>query len=194
MKVSIRSNVFETNSSSVHTLAIVKNAILKLPTPGSTLEVNCNGEFGWENEVYTDVDSKLSYLWKALEDSVYDSNVTIDEQVEALKDKVAKLKSYLTEIGVNLVIEYDTIKKVESSCTPGYFYVQCLNADEKASTGYIDHGCEAKAFVEYVLSSSDNLFRFLFDERSYIITGNDNDDYYCDAPNNESADFFEKGN
>ena len=193
MKTSIRNSVFETNSSSVHTLAIVKNASPKLPPPGSVIEVSCNREFGWENEVYIDAESKLAYIWIAIQ-YVYVKNETDDERMVSMQARIDKLKSYFAEIGVELKIEYDIIQKVESQYTPGYFYVNITNAEGNTADCHIDHGSEAKAFVDYVLESSDNLFRFLFDERSYIITGNDNDDYYCDAPNNESADFFEKGN
>lgn len=69
--ISIRSGVFETNSSSVH--AVVVNCIVKEeehPTLSDlgVLEVRCNEDFGWAFECYSDTYSKLEYLWLLAEE------------------------------------------------------------------------------------------------------------------------------
>lgn len=63
MKVQIRKGVFETNSSSVHSIVIYKNATnLTIP---STLSFTL-GEYGWEINVLTTPYEKAQYLYTAL--------------------------------------------------------------------------------------------------------------------------------
>lgn len=61
MKV-VRSKVFETNSSSTHSICICQDAALNdtIPHKGTiTLE---GGEFSWEIRTYTDAETKANYL------------------------------------------------------------------------------------------------------------------------------------
>lgn len=58
----IRHSVFETNSSSTHSICIAKNATLTIPK-----ELHFTfGEFGWEHHSLSSVHSKASYLYTAL--------------------------------------------------------------------------------------------------------------------------------
>lgn len=65
MKQVIRTNVFETNSSSVHALIMPKHYnIDEVERQGKALEMTvCGDEFGWGYEVHKDSWSILSYLW-----------------------------------------------------------------------------------------------------------------------------------
>ena len=67
MKVKIRKNLFETNSSSTHVISICKIPSWKLMEHegNQTIEFN-GGEFGWEFKLYTDVQSKADYLWTGI--------------------------------------------------------------------------------------------------------------------------------
>ncbi len=60
---SIRKNVFETNSSSTHSLCITSNTLLdqKQNTIGFYL-----GEFGWERNKLTSAEDKASYLYTGI--------------------------------------------------------------------------------------------------------------------------------
>jgi hypothetical protein len=64
-KSKIRHGVFETNSSSTHSIAIVSEdrhyPDVCLNNEDNTLEVKL-GEFGWGLEVYKDFENKLSYI------------------------------------------------------------------------------------------------------------------------------------
>ena len=55
--------------------------------------------------------------------------------------------------------------------------------------GYIDHGREAEDFVKAVCSDEDTLLHYLFSDKSYVKTGNDNDDedvdIHVDYPHKE---------
>jgi hypothetical protein len=58
----IRKNVFETNSSSTHSICISTNAELIIPT---TIYFEF-GEFGWEINTLNSISEKASYLYTAL--------------------------------------------------------------------------------------------------------------------------------
>ena len=70
------------------------------------------------------------------------------------------------------------------------------NGNESKDRGYLDHGGEAKDLVDYVLSSPENTVKFIFDNRCFIDTGNDNKGIYGDGKhrNYGEAIIFEKGN
>ena len=59
----IRKGVFETNSSSTHSICIAKDAELTIP---QSLHFSF-GEFGWECDTLYSVSEKASYLYKRSE-------------------------------------------------------------------------------------------------------------------------------
>jgi len=63
MKRQIRRNVFETNSSSTHSLCITKNDVLNQKVNSLHLST---GEYGWEWELYKNSGDKANYLYTAL--------------------------------------------------------------------------------------------------------------------------------
>ena len=63
MKRQIRKNVFETNSSSTHSICITKNDILDEKRNWLTFYT---GEFGWEEGTLYSITSKASYLYTAI--------------------------------------------------------------------------------------------------------------------------------
>jgi hypothetical protein len=62
MKRQIRKGVFETNSSSTHSICIAKNVELNIP---DSLHLEY-GEFGWGEDSLQSVEEKASYLFTAL--------------------------------------------------------------------------------------------------------------------------------
>lgn len=62
MKKQIRQNVFETNSSSTHSICIAKNAELTIP---EKLHFSF-GEFGWECNTLNSIGEKADYLYTGL--------------------------------------------------------------------------------------------------------------------------------
>lgn len=176
MKI-IRKKIFETNSSSTHVLAIVRQGSYKIP---DHLRFDF-GEFGWEYEVYYDTKSKGDYLITLIFCAPDD-----------LKNKwLGQLSDILTSAHINY--SFPEPKSTE------------YDWDEM---GYVDHGYEAFDWVEDLLNDKDKLFRFLFNDESYISTGNDNDSgYYIPGMNldediseeemqklDEKFDIFWKGN
>jgi len=66
MKKQIRRGVFETNSSSMHSIAICTRGELldTLPVDKDGVVTLYGGEFGWGIESYRDAQTKASYCWE----------------------------------------------------------------------------------------------------------------------------------
>lgn len=148
----IRNNIFETNSSSTHALVVYKNGTYQLP---SKLRFDI-GEFGWGYEVYHDTHSKASYIITL----IFTHNTKYE--TEYLLDKLSKILDKY-----NIQYSFPEINFVNSN---GWAYWDM--------DGYIDHSNEAYSWLYDLLDDEDMLFKFLFDEESYISTGNDNDEGY----------------
>ena len=169
--INIRKGLFETNSSSTHAICIGKdNNNLVIPSE-LTFQV---GEFGWENEVYYDVNTLASYLYTALT-SWYGG-----------KELTNHINHIYTLLGHN-------------GCEATF--IEPSVGAWGITDGYIDHSEGLNEFLNKVLSSDKALLRYLFSPDSFIITGNDNDDWWYDymedfykAQNNDNVEVFEKWN
>lgn len=175
MKKQIRKNIFETNSSSTHAVSIFRGGPYDIPERITI----CPGEFGWECEIYSDPESKLSYLytWMLVKCNKYEYNEVTGHyeshyDYDKLKDYQYRLKSKLLEAGV---------KEVEFKKSNGYW-----------EDGYIDHSEDL--FNEDLETILEEYFLdYIFNNASYIETGNDNDDYDVNEDGNADFSFF-KGN
>ena len=142
----IRRNVFETNSSSTHSIAIPKKCV----APNNVIFYI--GEFGWEWEEVNAAD----YLYTA----IYNMAGTESEA----KEKIEKIKSVLEEHGIDCHFgRVDSHVWHDDYDNKDYF---CLD------NGYIDHCYELKDFVDELLNDEDKLIRFL--SGGLVFTGNDN--------------------
>lgn len=106
------------------------------------------GEFGWSYKVYRDMESKASYLYTLTEYSNRELYLN-------------KIKEYLDEENITYTFED---RKVDS-----------YGWDDN---GHIDHGKSNPEIIKEVLESKEKFFRFLFDTRSYVTTGNDNENSF----------------
>lgn len=70
--------------------------------------------------------------------------------------------------------------------------------DSDCEIGYVDHGTEAEDFYNYITSSKEVFFNFIYNPKSFIITGNDNSDEYNEDSFNIQVGYphlaFYKGN
>lgn len=164
--INIRKGIFETNSSSVHSICISKNKDYDIPKSFHF----ALGEFGWENEWYSDSRNLGAYLYTAI---VYGKFYDVE-----------KFKNHI----------YKTLGKYGCECT---FEEPRYNKEwHYLENGCIDHVDETQDFVNTVMRSEKKLLRFLFGD-SFIITGNDNEDEYYDVVseyNSKDYEVFEKGN
>ena len=160
----IRRNIFETNSSSTHSICITdQDENIKFPK-----SVNFKfGKFDWEFDDYVDTEDKASYLYTAIFECYGQKGAS--EKIQIIKDALDK-------------------KGIE------YEFEEPKFGEYGFDFGYIDHGDETKEFVDAVLKSDDRLYRYLFSYNSYILTGNDNSmlnvDIKADYPHEE----YYKGN
>lgn len=167
MKIQVRKGLFETNSSSVHSIVIGNNGedIHKhLPT---TLEFY-GGEFGWEHEVYTDTDSKASYLYTSIVNCRSDINV---------EDTLKRIKQILAKWNVKAVFEeLDENNNFRGFC-------------------YVDHAYDNIGLINELTTNEDLLMNYLFSSGSSVETGNDNEEteYIAGTPKNVFYE-YEKGN
>lgn len=176
MKKQIRRSVFETNSSSVHSITIAltdsyKNVIESLPD--NTIGFR-SGEFGWNYEEYDSVDDKASYLWTGIVDSDYFT----PEQVDKIKENI---KGVLSEYGLSAYFQPYIVKSYNISDDQTHVY---LSFTEFA---YVDHGyCLCEWFDELFPNHGEDIdgemfMRYLFNPESYIHTGNDNSEGHIDS-------------
>lgn len=163
--IQIRKNVFETNSSSVHSLA-VPNKLPKDKTLRKVLysrdEINLNN-FGWEIQIA----DNFNYLYTFL-------MLCVKYGDRAELEKYTKYLNIFKEVCIHAKrdIEFETM---EHFCA--------LNDD---FTPYIDHSDELVPFVDWLFEDTQNLINFLVD--GHILTGTDN----CGEDEDYLRDCFEK--
>lgn len=143
----IRNNVFETNSSSTHSIAIPRNCS----------EINnisfYIGEFGWE---WGEADP-ADYFYTA----IYETSNTASEVAEKLEKLTDILDAH------DIKYHFGEARTHIWNSDNGIDYISLDN-------GYIDHGGELRAFVDELLNDGDKLIRFL--SEGLVFTGNDNCD------------------
>lgn len=158
MKRQIRNGVFETNSSSTHSICIAKNPATLLPIP-EHLDFEF-GSYGWEEDKLTSIKEKVKYLYTCI------GYLGSEQQIKEVLQFIVKT---LQKHGVKQIyfdpFEFRVYCDYKGRITT-YIYP---NRDE-----YIDHGEEAIEFVEDVCSDENKLINFLFSDQSFILTGNDN--------------------
>ena len=149
----IRTGVWETNSSSCHSLSINDtNILLDYLIPDEYGEVTIEpGKFGWEWEKFNDAATKASYCLTGIQ-YVKDEEVALSNLREVIQEHTLCNQ-------VNLIIP---------------------NGDyESKSYGYIDHQSIDEGQMDDLLFDKTKLHNFIFNKKSWLFLGNDN----SSAPN-----------
>lgn len=166
----IRVGVFETNSSSTHSICIA-TASEYSAKPKICFRYD---KFGWERRTINSTDNKAAYLWTGITDCFYDDISKVEEMKSKIKDILES---------ENIECEFAEYK------ISRYFDKDCCDND-----GYVDHSESLVEFINEVMGDKSLLLSYLFSPDSFIITGNDNDGYdveiHVDYPHEE----FYKGN
>ena len=189
MKIQIRKSVFETNSSSTHAISIIKDsAVTEYPT---SIEFGM-GYFGWEIDNYNTTSEKAAYIWESIRSNSYK-----DENF--VQNSVNKITEILAKYGIEAIFPFNHPNTTHSSYKVGdeireYTYTDYLNEEGEKDDGYVDHGDETYYFLIDIMEDETKLLNFLFDNKSYIATGNDNDGDIGDCPDNGPAWEYDKGN
>lgn len=142
-----RKSLFETNSSSTHSIIIADNY---LPSNLPTSIDFCIDEFGWARSCLNTIEEKAAYFYTAA-CAIYCRDVK-----EEIIDLLAPF---------NIECEFSVPPCFDHSSDWTWL-----------RNGYLDHGDEAKPFVDYCLDNPYNLLSFVCSPESFVLTGNDNDD------------------
>ncbi len=170
MKFSLRHGVFETNSSSVHSICIATGKKIPLTIP-ETLYVEPN-DYGWEHAVLSTPKEKGDYLYTA---------ILILTHEKLLNKTLTKLTDWLHTRGCEITWEATSKKDFEDGQYFGH------GIDHSYDEGLRD-------FVNHITKSPTDLCNFLFSDNSYIVTGNDNDDSDVDIREDYPHLEYQKGN
>ena len=161
--ISIRKGVFETNSSSVHTIVIQKNP----PKNIHPIKIQ-EGDYGWSLEFLQTPEERASYFYTAL----CNCGEGLDEPVH---DARLKMMSLLP-------------KDIRYECK-----------FENGEDCYIDHCDELLPWLQDLIDDNDKFLRFIYGDKSYVCTGNDNTDYDDfeypeEGIHDDGSEVFIKGN
>lgn len=154
MKQLIREKVFETNSSSCHSISLAdmtsKQVLLDTIYPDEDGNVVLEGgKFGWEIAKYNDARSKASYAMVYALDWAGDRSTEFQEILKTvIKEHTGANEVQFRAIGVN----YDN--------TPDF--------------GYIDHQSVEDRDLDYLFEDPELLRNFIFNKNSILYTDNDN--------------------
>lgn len=141
----IRRSVFETNSSSTHSICVAEDNPLVFP---KDLDFDFK-EYGWEVAVYDSTYLKASYLYTAVHNYGEISYIN-------------RIKEVLESVGVTCWFE-------------GTNEESFPEIEDGQHTGYIDHGYNLEDFLISLYCSDQLLLNYLFSPFSFILTSNDND-------------------
>ena len=111
MKIQIRRSIFETNSSSVHTLPIVKDEKLKVVPEKVVFEPD---EFGWEHCAYTKTSKKASYICECIK-SIY------DQYHENFLRALEKIQKFLYTYNIKFEFPYANVQVKSWTGSDGKF-------------------------------------------------------------------------
>lgn len=167
MKTQIRDRVFETNSSSSHSVTIDPSELRDLGLDKATLRdgiirvVMPSDGYGWEWKRYYKPENKIAYLLLQLQGGHLSSDVT---------EGVGKDEDHSQHFREDYRSSYflSTIEKA-TGCT-----VVVTRETEENDWGYsIDHDSVGNG-VEH-LGDEDEILKLVFGANSYVETGNDNE-------------------
>lgn len=161
----IRNKVFETNSSSCHSISITSDMELNdIPTPDEygNLFIE-SGEFGWEQDEYNSWWGKAAYLIVYIRDWSGES-----------QEKYKQLFEYVVKevTGAETITYEELFWKTEEK---SYEYEGVTRTyQSKLGEGYIDHQSVEDRDLDYMFEYVNEMKKFLFSSNSVLETDNDN--------------------
>lgn len=167
----IRASIFETNSSSTHSISIKRGG----QTTPTKIDKVYFGEFGWENRYFNNCYDKLSYLITSIryfypEEEVSGWLFRKEDDFEKNKKEIEKWMSGNKH--------FQWLHEMVKEFTGQDFKV-ALNDNRFHPMGYIDHQ-SSRVVNEYGIWSfsketfKENVKNFVFNNAYAVQTGNDN--------------------
>lgn len=166
----IRTGVFETNSSSTHSICIATNSDYLTK---SKIYFGYD-DFGWERRTISSIDDKAAYLWTGITDCFYNDVSKVEE----------------TKLKIREILESENIECEFAE----YEISRYFDKDYCDCDGYVDHSEGLEEFINEVIKDKSLLLSYLFSPYSFIITGNDNDESDIEIHVNYPHEEFYKGN
>jgi hypothetical protein len=142
----IRHGVFETNSSSCHSISISEDSdgLMDVIYPNGDGKIELEGgEFGWQEEEFNDALTKANYCY--IDNFHYQDR--LDRLVKVISDQTGVKKE---NIVLNASLDYSTTR----------------------NWSYIDHQSAGTSFEAF--ESDEKLRQFIFNPKSILRTDNDN--------------------
>lgn len=180
----IRNNVFETNSSSMHSFCISNNEPSITQFNNLRMKIDASGEYDWGPGEVSTPEEKLDYAIVAMlivcVDRLDGEDPNENEKQVVRFAKGAKLlkrvRKYLSDIELTfkshgVYIEWD--EKLFTIDPDTRWYVQIMH------DGYIDHQSDPREnsdchqIAEWAMKEPESLFNYCFND-SYIELDNDN--------------------
>lgn len=165
----IRTGVFETNSSSCHSLCLSKDFFNSVNIPETSYKtgildvyLSC---YGWEWYRYYKLENKLSYiLTSIIARSHMGASLQEDQKSIQLSELMPKFEGVLGEF------EFKLLENIRNVVKEVFDMEICVHF---SSDFYIDHESQ----YMYQDLALDNVKEFLLSPLSYIETGNDNSEH-----------------
>lgn len=149
----IRQNVWETNSSSTHSVSVAETLtedMMDTITPNEEgVVVLTGGEWGWEINDYYDAETKANYMLVYL--------------MARGGDRLAEMSQMLKDV----IME-------QTGCTDVDFQASGLGWRGMPDFGYIDHQSIEDDDYHFIFEDKEILRRFIFSRESWLHTDNDN--------------------
>lgn len=172
MTKQIRKRVFETNSSSSHSLTLSPGELVAQPFSDDVLRSGVLsvevGKYGWEwRRLYAPA-SKISYLLTQITSGNLPKETALrgESLTDVLREKYSNFMSLCSVVmahtGVDIVVERPYLASDEDTDSDS----------DSDSYGYIDH--DSVGVGMELFNDEEKLKQFLFSKDSYIETGNDN--------------------
>lgn len=152
--LTIRQNVFETNSSSTHSMCVTNKGISEIENYiGKTMDFEL-GDYDWGWDVLYDPQEKLNYLLTALAYKKYPL------------DYYPIINKHLEKHGIHF----------DCPIPENPHYKHLLEQIEDTYGYGIDHESidDSVKFAEEMLENDQRLIDYLFNTNSFVIIGNDN--------------------
>lgn len=156
MKKVIRRGMFETNSSSMHSVIIAKD----FPSERYPYEIGyLFNSSNYNTNIAGDFNRKLNLLANAYLKDFFSRKCSTKEFSKALKEFTFKMKTIAKDRGVDLTIWDDDLPK---KCR-GFF-------EQPIPLNYT-----LQELLDTILSDDDLIARFLFNDKSFVVIGRDDD-------------------
>lgn len=185
MRKLVRTGVFETNSSSSHSLTLSESGTFDSITPDDDGVIRIKpGDFGWAIQDFHDPKDKLSYVMIYIRDwmdryarrQLQNDKKALEgpdgpKLSESTAVRLYGLRDVMTPVQLDACEKLRTLVLEHTGATDIVF----VNDDDRCfEGGYIDHQSVEGEDLQYLFDDMAKMKDFIFGRGSYLTTDNDN--------------------